>query len=110
MSESSDARFADIGRRVQAEVDRVLAGGSWTLEHERALDARFERCAEQAMRVPAFAERSVRVRSVARRLIPKSLRPLVRAGAKRTERLVQTLHRLVTERNIDRRPRGEARR
>ncbi|MDA8291274.1 MAG: hypothetical protein M0Z33_06285 [Actinomycetota bacterium] len=80
---------AEILREAASEAGRLRASGVVSAEFERELDSRFESAAVRALRVPAIAERSVRARSVARRVVPARARPAARRIARAGDRVLR---------------------
>lgn len=78
---SSSGVGAGIARRGAERAGRLRADGAWSLADDAELDRRFEAAAVAALRVPAIAERSARLRRVGRRVVPERLRPAVRRAA-----------------------------
>jgi hypothetical protein len=78
-----DRAFFD---RVEGEATRISAEvfpSSDVAEMERA----FEQSARQALRAPAFAERSVLIRRAAKRLLPRRLVPVAKRSVARFDAL-----------------------
>lgn len=88
----------DLPRRASAEAKRLLFEGFWSTQRNEELDALFARCAEQALRVPALAERALRLRRLGRKVLPPALRPVVRATVVRLDRLSRRIFELVADR------------
>ncbi|MGP8162406.1 MAG: hypothetical protein ACLQAN_01265 [Acidimicrobiales bacterium] len=64
--------------RARVDVERLAAAGRWTAENTAELDRVFERSATRALRRPRFAERSLMLRRIARRVVPAPARPYLR--------------------------------
>ena len=69
---------AQLARGAAVEARRLRADGVLTAAFERDLDERFELAATRALRVPALAERSARLRRVAKGIVPEGARPPLR--------------------------------
>ena len=69
---------SELARAATAEARRLRADGVVTAAFERDLDERFELAASRALRVPALAERSARLRRVAKGVVPERARPPLR--------------------------------
>lgn len=90
---AADAVRAAYLGRVEAEAARLVAS-PWSAAELATLEAAFERAAVQALRAPALAERSVRLRAIAKRVVPA---PLV-APLKRVVRLLDAGSRALSRR------------
>ncbi len=77
--------------RIAREADALVAAGAWSAARDAQLDAAFEAAATAALRVPRFAERSRRLRAVARVVVPARLRPAVKRVARLAERSARAL-------------------
>lgn len=78
----------EIARRGAARAASLRASGTWTSADDAELDRRFEAAATAALRVPALAERSARLRRLGRRLVPTRLRPGAYRAARAVDRAV----------------------
>ncbi|HVC25132.1 MAG TPA: hypothetical protein VND23_05190 [Acidimicrobiales bacterium] len=87
----ADALVRDASR----EAERLRASGVITEQFERELDERFEAAAVRALRVPAIAERSARLRAIARRVVPPAARPAARVAARAGDRLLRAAYSVV---------------
>ena len=65
--------------RIEAEGDRV-SDLIWSAEDDVRLGTGYEQAAAAALRAPLLAERSVALRRIAKRVIPKALVPAARRG------------------------------
>lgn len=63
--------------RIAAEAKRV-SEVVWSAEDDVRLETAYEQAASSALRAPLLAERSVALRRIAKRVIPKSLVPAAR--------------------------------
>jgi hypothetical protein len=82
----------DVDTLVRSAVDeaaRLRAAGTVTPAFLSELDARFEQAAERALKLPAFAERSARLRRIARRVVPAPARPALRRAGARLDRALR---------------------
>ncbi|HUY29572.1 MAG TPA: hypothetical protein VMV02_01090 [Acidimicrobiales bacterium] len=86
------ASVGSLLRDAAREVERLRSSGLVPERFERELDARFEAAAVRALRVPAFAERSARLRALARRVVPRAARPAARAAARAGDRLLRGVY------------------
>jgi len=82
----------------EADARRLRAEGIVTDAYVQELDARFEAAAVRALRVPALGERSARLRRLAKRVVPKRARPLVRRAARRGDQAVRRAYELAESR------------
>jgi hypothetical protein len=83
----SDRVAADARR----DVSSLASNGRWTAEDDAQLERSFARATYDAMRAPRLAERSVRLRKIARRTIPRPLRPKLRRALARVERVYEVI-------------------
>lgn len=79
----------------------LRARGAWSDADDADLAARFEAAAQQALRVPALAERSATLRGLARRFVPPLARPLLRRAAFAGDELLRAVFERI-ERRVDR--------
>ena len=76
--------------RIESESERVR-GLIWSAEDDARVELFYEQAAASALRAPLFAERSVALRRVAKRVVPKALLP----AARRAVGVVDSLSRRV---------------
>lgn len=67
-----------LTERATVDAERLRAEGIWSLADDVELDAAFGRAAVAALRAPVLAERSVRLRRIAKAVVPRALRPVLR--------------------------------
>ncbi len=60
----------------------LRSSGRWSNAMQAELDQAFERAATKALRTAALYERSVVLRRVARRIVPRSLRPVAKRAVR----------------------------
>jgi len=75
-----------IAKAAAARAADLRAAGAWSIADEAELDRRFEVAAVAALRAPALAERSARLRRIGRRAVPQSLRPAARLAVRGIDR------------------------
>jgi hypothetical protein len=75
--------------RARRDVIALAEERRWTDEDDAELDRRFARATFDAQRAPRLAERSVRLRKLARRTVPRSLRPKLRRALARIEHVYE---------------------
>ncbi len=85
----TDALGEQIVAESRRDVDSLDAEGRWSAEDDNDLERRFARATYDALRAPRIAERSVRLRKIARRTIPRPLRPKLRRALARIERVYE---------------------
>jgi hypothetical protein len=85
----TDALGEQIVAESRRDVDSLYAEGRWRPEDDNDLEGRFARATYDALRAPRIAERSVRLRKIARRTIPRPLRPKLRRALARIERVYE---------------------
>lgn len=93
--------LAGVVAAAERQAAALRAGGGWSDADDAELAARFETAAQQALRVPALAERSATLRSLARRFVPRAAKPLLRRVARAADQLVRAGFERV-ERRVDR--------
>ncbi|MGB9111608.1 MAG: hypothetical protein WCF24_02650 [Acidimicrobiales bacterium] len=81
----SESIVADARRDASA----LASEGRWRKEDEAELERRFERATYDALRAPRLAERSVRLRKIARHTVPRAWRPRLRRGLARIEHVYE---------------------
>ena len=86
MSEEPAPFASSVVAAARSDVERLAAEGRWTREDADGLDRLFERAATRALRTPRFAERSLALRRVARRVVPGRARPYLRRALAFVER------------------------
>ncbi len=77
--------------RIQAEAKQLRDSGRWGAEDSARLDEEFERAARRALRAPVLADRSLRLRRVAKALVPARYRPLARRGVAHFDALSRSM-------------------
>ncbi len=87
----ADALSESIVADARRDVMELATEGRWNKEDEAELERRFERATYDALRAPRLAERSVRLRKIARRTIPRPWRPRLRRGLARIERAYEVI-------------------
>lgn len=97
----SRAAVDDLIARTGAEAERLATGVWGDTENERVAVA-FEQCAVAALRAPVLAERSIVLRRVGKRVIPRALVPTV----KRVVKVADAMSRRVVEMLASRRSRS----
>jgi hypothetical protein len=78
-------------RRIEAEAKQLRDGGRWGADDTARLDEEFERAARGALRAPVLADRSLRLRRVAKALVPARCRPLARRGVAHLDALSRSM-------------------
>jgi hypothetical protein len=73
------------------DVASLASEGRWSSGDDAELERRFERATYDALRAPRIAERSVRLRKLARHTIPRPLRPKLRRALARVERVYEVI-------------------
>ena len=63
--------------RIESESER-LRNVIWSAEDDARVELAYEQAAASALRAPLFAERSVALRRIAKRVVPKALVPAAR--------------------------------
>ncbi|MGA8295824.1 MAG: hypothetical protein WB770_02155 [Acidimicrobiales bacterium] len=89
--ESPDALSESVISKARDDVAALVAEGRWTLGDDAALEQQLARATFDALRAPRLAERSVRLRKIARRTIPRPLRPKLRRALARAERVYEAI-------------------
>ncbi len=89
---------AGLRAAAAAEARRLRSSGTVTEAFERDLDARFEEAAVRALRVPALAERSARLRRAAKRVVPDKARPPLRRLVRLGDQIVREVFALAESR------------
>lgn len=82
----TDALSESIVAAAREDLAQLGVDGRWGAEDDAELERRFGRATYDALRAPRLAERSVRLRRIARRTIPRQLRPKLRRALARLER------------------------
>ena len=94
MAQHKDHRDLDALVAHVEEIARAIeSSGDWPRSADDALESAFAQAKARAIRQAAFLERSVFMRSIARRLIPQCLRPALRRSlglARQLRRSVRT--------------------
>jgi hypothetical protein len=85
--ETLATRYAAVRERAAAQAEAAADDGRWGTERDAALDAAFEHAALAALAVPALIERAVRLKRIARRVVPRTFRPSLRRAARRLDAL-----------------------
>lgn len=98
MSAGADDTFRGVLEAAHAEAARLRSADIVSAAYESELDARFEAAARRALRVPTLAERSARLRRIAKRVVPASARPMARRGARLADRAVRDVFEFVESR------------
>jgi hypothetical protein len=73
------------------DVASLGADGRWSTKDGEELERRFERATYDALRAPRLAERSVRLRKLARHTVPRALRPKLRRALARIEHVYELI-------------------
>jgi len=81
-----------LAERIEREVVRIAE--RWTEADARRVEAAFEAAARAALRAPAL-ERSLRLRRVARHVVPGSARPALRRFAARLDAASRRIDRVL---------------
>jgi hypothetical protein len=87
----ADALSESIVADARVEVEALAAEGRWRSEDDVELERLFARATYDALRAPRLAERSVRLRKLARHTIPRPLRPKLRRALARVERVYEVI-------------------
>jgi hypothetical protein len=88
---AADALSDSIVADARNDVASLASEGRWSKADEAELERKFERATFDALRAPRLAERSVRLRRLARKTIPRRLRPKLRRGLARVERVYEAI-------------------
>lgn len=98
MGEDDALELPAVLGAAHAEAGRLRREGILTEAFCRELDARFEAAAVRALRVPAFSERSAKLRRAARRVVPSRARPPLRRLASMADRVLRRVFEIAESR------------
>lgn len=87
----ADALSDSIVAEARRDTAALAAEGRWSKGDDAELERRFEVATYDALRAPRLAERSVRLRKLARHTIPRPLRPKLRRVLARLEHVYEVI-------------------